>query len=77
MNSPSSQRGSRLRTDPAQSKLKGAVNKLCTKRQQGLDVGTKISDFPVEGEVFQDFPHFFVAQGGADQQFAVAIRVRR
>ena len=59
MNSQSFPRRSRLRTDTAQSKIKGAVNKLCRERRQGLDVGTKNSDFPVKGEVFQDFPHFF------------------
>ena len=52
MNSTSFQRRSLLRTDTAQSKIQGAVNKLCRGRHKGLDVGTKNSDFPVEGEVF-------------------------
>ena len=59
MNSPSFQRRSLLRTDTAQSKTQGPVNKLCRGRHRGLDDETKISDFPVKGEVFQDFPHFF------------------
>jgi hypothetical protein len=52
MNSLSFPRPSLLRTDTAQSKIQGPVNKVCRGRHQGLDVGTKISDFPVEGEAF-------------------------
>ena len=52
MNSQSSQRCSRLRTDTAQSAIKSALNKLCRERREGLDDETKISDFPVDGEVF-------------------------
>jgi hypothetical protein len=52
MNSPSSPRGSRLSTGTAQSETKGALNKLCRVRHEGLDVGTKNSHFPVKGEVF-------------------------
>ena len=52
MNSQSFPRGSRLSTDTAQSEIKGALNKLCRERHEGLDVGTKNSDFPVKGEVF-------------------------
>jgi hypothetical protein len=52
MNSLSFQRCSLLRTDTAQSKIEGAVNKLCRERHEGLDDGTKNSDFPVEGEGF-------------------------
>ena len=58
MNSLSFPQCSRLRTDTVQSKIQGPVNKLCRGRHKGLDVGTKNSDFPVNGEVFQDFPHF-------------------
>jgi len=52
MNSLSFRRRSRLRTDTAQSKIQGPVNKVCRGRHKGLDVGTQNSDFPVEGEVF-------------------------
>jgi len=52
MNSACSPRGSRLRTDANQSKIQGPVNKVCRGRHEGLDVGTKNSDFPVKGEVF-------------------------
>src|ERR1035438_5075378 len=52
MNSLSFRRRSRLRTDTAQSKIQGPVNKVCRGRHQGLDVGPKNSDFPVKGEVF-------------------------
>ena len=58
MNSTSFQRCSLLRTDTAQSKIQGAVNKLCPGRHQGLDDETTTSDLPVDGEVFQEFPHF-------------------
>jgi hypothetical protein len=50
MTSISFPRRSLLRTDTAQDK--GAVNQLCRERQAGLDDETKISDFPVEGELF-------------------------
>ena len=52
MNSLSFRRRSRLRTDAAQNEIEGAANKLCRERHKGLDVGTKNSDFPVEGEAF-------------------------
>ena len=52
MNSSSFQPGSPLRTPTAQSKIKSPVNKVCRGRHEGLDDETKISDFPVEGEVF-------------------------
>ena len=64
MNSQSFPPRSRLRTDTAQSKIKTPVNRLCTGRQQGLDDETKSSDFQVDGEVFQDFPHFFYLISG-------------
>src|ERR1017187_7228045 len=52
MNSQSFPPRSRLRTDTAQSKIQGPVNNVCRGRHEGLDVGTKNSDFPVEGELF-------------------------
>ena len=60
MTSRSFQRGSLLRTDTAQFKIQGAVNKLCRERHEGLDDETKNSDFPVEGELFQEFPQNFM-----------------
>src|ERR1017187_1657253 len=52
MNSQSFPPRSRLRTDTAQSKVQGPVNNVCRGRHEGLEVGTKNSDFPVEGELF-------------------------
>ena len=52
MNPQTFQRCSPLCTDTAQAKIEGAANKLCRERHEGLDDGTKNSDFPVKGEVF-------------------------
>ena len=52
MNSPYFPRRSLRRTDTAQSQIKGALNQLCRAHHEGLDDETKISDFPVEREVF-------------------------
>src|ERR1019366_3669128 len=52
MNSQSFPPRSRLRTDTARSKVQGPVNNVCRGRHEGLDVGTKNSDFPVKGELF-------------------------
>jgi hypothetical protein len=52
MNSQSFPQRSRRRTDTAPSKIKARANHGWSEPHEGLDVGTKNSDFPVRGESF-------------------------
>ena len=72
MSSVSFQRRSPLRTNTAQSEIQGARNKLCRERHEGLDVGTKKSDSPVEGELFLLISPFIEQLATADPGFASA-----
>jgi hypothetical protein len=52
MNPQSFQQRSLLSTGTAQDKIRARANHDWSERHEGLDVGTKNSDFPVEGEAF-------------------------